>query len=311
MGYPGVLNVVDRDLRVAMLMGPLSGVEGSAHGEGALLPNIFFVDPGTGSDSNDGRDPRRPLATLQAAIDLCTANRGDIIVVQRGGGESVTSTVAFNKAGITVIGQQYGLSPLTRGEYFSVYAAAAFTDGPVATVTQPCAIIGLAFASRDTGATFYDGAAMLIGGLATALPYGVHVKDCRFPKWGLDNRIGIAIEGTTGVLIEDCDFEGVGADFDSGIYVQGACQNLVIRRNHFRSCTYGVLFGAFAGGGPHIMLGPDNVFEDSKCLSAASAATGIVFGNYCEGATDTGSYNDTVNNLNALGLVFSDQHYAE
>ena len=308
--YPGLISEVDRYLRLPTLTGPLSGVEDSPHGAGILLPNIFFVDPTSGNDSNSGLDPRRALASLQAAIDLCVSNRGDIIVCVRGA-LTVTETVTFNKSGITVIGQQYGLSPFARGEFFPILADATFTNGPVATITSPCTIMGLGFVSRDTGATFFDGAAMLIGGLATAAPFGVHIAHCRFPKWGLDNRIGIAIEGSSDCLIEDCDFEGVGADFDSGIYVQGACQNLVIRRNHFRDCTYGVLFGAFAGGGPHIMLGPDNVHEDSKVLSAGSAATGLVFGSYSEGATDTGSYNVTVDTLNALGLVFSGMHYAE
>ena len=310
VGIPGIISEVDRYLRSPALTGPQSGVEDSPHGQGILLPNIFFVDPSSGDDGNSGLDPRRALVSLQAAIDLCVSNRGDIIVCLRGG-LTVTETIAFNKSGITVVGQQYGMNPFARGEFFSILADAAFTDGPVATITEPCTISGLAFVSRDTGGTFFDGAAMLIGGLATASPFGVHIKNCRFPKWNVSNRIGIAIEGSSDVLIEECDFEGVGADFDSGIYVQGACQNLVIARNHFRSCTYGVLFGAFAGGGPHIMLGPDNVFEDSKVLSAGSAATGLVFGSYSEGATDTGSYNATVDTLNALGLVFSGMHYAE
>ncbi len=310
IGYPGVISEVDRYLRMATLLGPVSGVEDSQHGQGILLPNIFFLDPTSGNDGNSGLDPRRALLTMQAAIDLCVANRGDIIVCLRGG-LTVTETINFNKGGITVVGQQYGMSPFARGEFFSILADDTFTNGPVATITAPCTIMGLGFASRDTGATFFGGAAMLIGGQATAAPFGVHIKDCRFPKWNLSNRIGIAIEGSSDCMIEDCDFEGVGSDFDSGIYVQGACQNLVLRRNHFRSCTFGVLFGAFAGGGPHIMMGPDNVFEDSKVLSAGSAATGLVFGNYSEGATDTGSYNDTVDNLNTLGLIFSGMNYAE
>ncbi len=250
------------------------------------------------------------FATMQAAIDACVDSRGDVIYVARGGYE-VSETVTFNKTGISVIGQTFGMNPYSRGEYCSIYAAAGFTDGPVATITSPCFIQGLGFVSRDTGATFYDGAAALIGGLATASPFGVHMKWCRFPKWGLDNRIGLAIEGSSDCLIEECDFEGVTTDFDSGIYVQGATQNLVIRGCHFRDCTYGIVFGAFAGGGPHCIIGPNNIFEDSKVLSAASAATGIVCGNYSEGATDTGSYSATVDTLNGYGLVFTDMHYAE
>lgn len=274
-----------------------------------ITGSIFWVDGTNGSATNPGDNPDKPLNTLQAAIDLCTANKGDLIIAKRAG-LTVTSTVNFNVAGITVAAQGWGMNPLATGEYFALLADSTFTDGPVATITAPCHIIGLGFASRDTGATFYDGAAALIGGLATALPFGVHLEDCRFPKWGLDNRIGLAIEGSSDCLIEGCCFEGVGAAFDSGIYVQGATQNLEIRDCRFRDCTYGVLFGAFAGGGPHCII-KGNVCEDSKLLSAASAATGLVCDNWCEGATDTGSYNDTVDNLNTLGLIFSGQHYAE
>lgn len=259
---------------------------------------VFVVDPADLTNYS-----------LQDAIDDCVAANGDVIL-NLPGGQSVDETVAFNKSGITVMAVSRGLSPYVSGEFFAIYAGANFVDGPAATITEPCTIIGMGFASRDTGALFWSGAACLIGGDADATPFGVHMKGCRFPKWGLDNRIGLAIEGSSDCLIEECSFEGVGSAFDSGIYVQGATQNLVIRRNHFRDCTYAVLFGAFAGGGPHIMIG-SNVCEDSKLLSAASAATGIVYDNWLETATDGGSYNDTVDNLNALGLQFADQHYAE
>lgn len=280
-------------------------VMGGAVIEGALAgafptknPNaqVFGVDPSTSG-------------AIQTAIDACVAGNGDIILVERGGHE-VSQTVAFDCSGIRAIAVDDGLSPLGRGEYNGIYAASSFIDGPAATITAPCYIEGFGFVSRDTGATFYDGAAALIGGLATALPFGVHMKHCRFPKWNLDNRIGLAVEGSSDCVIEECYFEGVGADFDSAIYVQGATQNIEIIRNHFRDCTYGVLFGAFAGGGPHCII-LENVCEDAKLLSASSAATGLVAGNYCEGATDTGSYNTTVDTLNGYGLVFSANHYAE
>jgi len=271
--------------------------------------NIYFADPTSGSDGNDGKSPDEAKATLQAAIDLCTDNNGDLIIRMRGG-EEVTETVAFNCPGITVITEGYGASPTAMGELFSTYAASTFTDGPAATITERCTLVGLGFVSRDTGATFYGGAAALIGGTATANPFGVHLIDCRFPKWNLDNRIGLAIEGSSDCTIEHCFFEGVGADFDSGIYVQGATQNLEIVDCRFRDCTYGIVFGSFAGGGPEAII-HSNIFEGSKCLSAGSAATAILSDNWMMTATDTGSYNATVNTLNGYGIQMADQHYAE
>jgi len=281
----------------------LTGTFGIGDGE------VFYVDPSSGSTSNSGESPDDAFATLQAGIDACVSGRGDVIM-RLPGGEEVTETITFNKSGIYIKAVTYGANPYAKGEMFSVYAASSFTDGPVATITSRCTIEGLGFVSRDTGATFYDGAAMLIGGLATALPFGVHILNCRFPKWNLDNRIGIAMEGTSDTVVEGCSFEGVGADFDSGIYVQGAAQNISIIGNLFRDCTYAVVFGSFAGGGPECII-HSNFCEGSKLLSAASAATGIVSDNWLMTATDTGSYSAIVNTLNGYGLQMSDNHYAE
>lgn len=293
-----------------VISGNAGGVGGAPGGK------TFYVNPGGGgADDIDVPwflvDEVSCFSTLQGAIDTCVSSRGDVIYVKRGG-ETVTSTVNFNKTGISVIGQMWGMNPFARGEFAALLAATSFTDGPVATITSPCFIYGLGFASRDTGTTFFSGAAALIGGLATASPFGVHMKACRFPKWALDNRIGLAIEGSSDCLIEECDFEGVGNDFDSGIYIQGGLQNLVIRNNHFRDCTYAVTMGAFAGGGPHFMLGPGNVCEDSKLLdSGGNTATGIVFGNYLETATNATSYDATVGTLQGQGIQFSGNNYSE
>ena len=248
--------------------------------------------------------------TLQNAIDEAVAAKGDIIALLPGA-STVTATVNFNKSGINVIVLSRGLNPLITGEFSSILADAAFTNGPVAKITAPCRIIGLGFVSRDTGSTFFSGAACLIGGNADANPFGVQMLNCRFPKWGLDNRIGLAIEGSSDCLIEGCTFEGVGSAFAVGIYVQGATQNLEIRRNRFRQCTAAVQFGAFAGGGPHIFLGPDNVVEDGLLLdSQANTATGIVFGNYSELAAAS-SYDASVATLQAQGIQFSGNNYSE
>ena len=193
-----------------------------------------------------------------------------------------------------------------------MYAAAAFTDGPVATITERCAISGMAFVSRDAGATFYNGAAMKIGD-AGALPFGVHIHRCRFPKWNLTNRLGIGIDGTADTLIEECTFEGVGAAFASGIFAQGAgLQNLNILNNVFRQCTYAITHGSMGdGGGPHAIY-KGNVVEDGKLLNAnGHAATGLISDNWLETAVGTASFDVNYAALAAHGLYCSGNHYAE
>ncbi len=256
-------------------------------------------------------DPAEGAAfSLQDAIDETVAGNGDVIICKPGAFD-ITTTVLFNKAGIRVMASGPTRNPLVRGEYHALLSNASFTDGPVAKISAPCVIEGMGFVSRDNGGLFFAGAALLIGGDADANPFGVQILGCRFPKWGLDNRIGIGIEGSSDVLVEDCTFEGVTSDLESGIYVQGATQNLVIRRNLFRSCTYAITHGVFAGGGPHGMY-QENTLEDSKLLEAqGNAATGIVAGNWLETATNATSYDDTVGALQALGIQFAGNHYSE
>ena len=300
------MNPLAQEIKLGNLLGmiPSAGLTG----------NVYYADPSSGNDKNAGTSPDKAKKTLQAAIDLCTNNNGDFIIRMRGG-EAVTSTVLFNKSGITVVAQDYGMAPLANGEYFATYSE-TLVDAPVGIVSADgVTIAGLGFAGDDATATFYGGAALLIGGVGLATPFGVRIVSCRFPKWGLDNRIGIAVEGSSDCIIEHCCFEGVGADFDSGVYIQGATQNIQVSDNRFQDCTYGVLLGTITGGtgGPHLIL-KSNVFEDSKVLSAGVGAgvnTGLVCDNWCEGATDTGSYSATVDNLNTGGFVFSGNHYAE
>ena len=264
----------------------------------SLNPNaqVFVVDPAISGE-------------LQAAIDEAVAANGDQIFVTRGGHE-VSAAVNFNKSGISVIAVDDGLAPLARGEFNPILADSSFTDGPAARITAPCLIDGLGFASRDTGATFFSGAACLIGGAADATPFGVHLRNCRFPKWALDNRIGLAIEGSSDVTIEDSGFEGVGSDFEAGIYIQGAMQNLHLFRNKFRQCTAAVKTGAFAGGGPHMLMG-HNVVEDGKLLDTGGfTGTGFIYDNWSELAAAS-SYDASVATLQGKGWQISGNHYAE
>ena len=75
--------------------------------------NTYFVDSGaTGAaDTRSGTSWATCLATLDGAINKCTANQGDVIFVAEGHTESYTTTGAkatFDVAGITVIGLGYG-----------------------------------------------------------------------------------------------------------------------------------------------------------------------------------------------------------
>ncbi len=75
-----------------------------------------------------GDTPYRPFATLDYAHNQCTASRGDTIIVMPGHAETVSTSVAFDLAGVRVVGLGMGRNrpAFTRGadiDMFDVTAA--------------------------------------------------------------------------------------------------------------------------------------------------------------------------------------------
>lgn len=73
--------------------------------------NVFYVHSTTGSDSaNNGSTPSTALATIDAAINQCTANNSDIILVLPGHAETITSSsTTIDVEGVRIIGLGQGL----------------------------------------------------------------------------------------------------------------------------------------------------------------------------------------------------------
>ncbi len=67
---------------------------------------IFYVSSGTGNNAFDGLSIDHPVATIDYAVGLCTASKGDVIVVMPGHTETITAAagIALDVIGITVIG---------------------------------------------------------------------------------------------------------------------------------------------------------------------------------------------------------------
>lgn len=74
---------------------------------GATTGDIWFVDSATGTDgAGNGRDPDKPVATLDYIIASATANKGDRIYVMPNHAETITGVggLALDIAGIQIIG---------------------------------------------------------------------------------------------------------------------------------------------------------------------------------------------------------------
>jgi hypothetical protein len=73
--------------------------------------NVFWVDSGSGSNGNSGKDFLRPFADVDYAVGRCTANNGDIIFVMAGHTEALDGAdgVDVDVAGVAIIGLGQGV----------------------------------------------------------------------------------------------------------------------------------------------------------------------------------------------------------
>ena len=74
-----------------------------------LTGNLFYVDSNVAA-AGDGSSPTEAVATIDAAVGLCTANNNDKIIVLPGHTETVSAAggLALDVAGITLIGLGHG-----------------------------------------------------------------------------------------------------------------------------------------------------------------------------------------------------------
>lgn len=79
-------------------------------GMGPFMPmgKVLFVQSShsRASNGNSGEDRAAPLATIQRAVDLCSANAGDVVIVGPGHVETVSAAagLVLNKAGVSFLG---------------------------------------------------------------------------------------------------------------------------------------------------------------------------------------------------------------
>ena len=173
--------------------------------------DVFFVSSDTGGDGNDGTSPDSPRATLDSAIGLCTADKGDMIVIMPGHTENIATASAITNdvAGINVIGLGNGsLRPK-----FSFTAAAA---------THVISAGNTLFKNIQWEANFADVAV----GLDVSGVDNLTFEDCWFTEAGTNlnflNLIDLAT-GADNFTIKNCDF--IGGDASNDAFISGVAHS--------------------------------------------------------------------------------------
>jgi hypothetical protein len=163
------------------------------------LGKTFYVDSVTGSNTSNGKTPKTAVATLDYAVGLCRANKGDVIYCLPGHTETKSTAgdiATLDVAGITIVGIGEGAS------------------------IRPTFNLGHADATMTVSAA------------------NVKVSGLRFVSTAADVAVGLTLSATSdNSIIEECKFRDSGAslEFLVAISVAAAAHGIKIRNNDFKT----------------------------------------------------------------------------
>lgn len=269
-------------------------------GLGMLNPNaqIRYVGSthaaaGTGKS---GLDPNDPLSTIDEAIGLCTANRGDLIVVLPGHVETLTAAgqLDFDVAGVTVIGLGSGsLQPQIK------LGTATTTDVDIdaANVT----LIGLNFV-----ANFADVAVIL-----DVNADDFSVLNCRFTQAAVDLNALVCVQdaaagGSDRIRIEGCHAIMYDAANTHFVNFAGTGDGHIVRNNTLHG-DWGTMAIGGAGVVTYATIVGNKIANAANtvdgCINFAATATGMVMNNLCCGAAAQ------ANGITATAMAIAENYY--
>lgn len=253
--------------------------------ESETTGEIFFVSSGTGTDgAGYGKNPDTPLATIDYAIGLCTANKGDRIYVMPGHTETIAAAggITADIAGISIIGLGNGnnrplISFSAVGSTFAISADGVTVKNlrckPTVDELVTMFSISAAYCTLD-GIEHVDNsttAQTLQFVLTTAAADYLTIQNCRCYQANAANTAQkwIQLVGTDRTRIVDNTFIIVGNASTSSHLISGS--TAVVHCEISRNLCW------FTGGTITIVInlvtGSTGIINDNRLFSGTSVAT--------------------------------------
>lgn len=183
------------------------------------------VDGIGASDSNDGKSPQTPFSTIQAALNACTAGRGDIVAVLPGS-YTITAALTMTNADVTLCAAH----PVEPYAYPGVLIVSATDASMLEIDAANCRVEGIGFDINIASATANLPIVDVADSTASS---GVIIKNCFFDCAGADSDLDVIRLGDGTVAATDCVVEGCTLyDVDQiGIYIRAASDENRILNN--------------------------------------------------------------------------------
>jgi hypothetical protein len=229
--------------------------------------NIWFVNSGAAGASDSvgaGKSPDIPFATLDYAIAFCTANNGDVIYVMPGHAQTLTTLVAVDVAGVSIIG-------LGQGTDAPEFTVGANIDGISVTVDNVL-IENLRFPVSTAAHTANINVAAA----------SCTIRKCFFLAGQYDiDAVTVTADGEK-FTFEDNIWIVTADGPDDVLLFEGVVDLPVVRRNRLvgcdgtNACDDGILnFGGFAITNPIVV---DNVFDGADQATTVMANVASLVG---------------------------------
>lgn len=213
--------------------------------------DVWFVGSGVTGCSDAagfGKSPDLPFATLNYAIDACTASHGDVIYVLPGHAETKStgaSLFALDVIGVKVIGLGQGANRPTFtlshvDATTSISAASCWLENVILTAGVDDMKVGMTISAADVTLKNVDwrtasGVEFIRGIQTTNAADKLHIRGLRYLGDVAGNAcvIGVNLTGVNDALIEGCVFDGVFST--ATINFSTACVNVHVRDSIFNN----------------------------------------------------------------------------
>lgn len=197
-------------------------------GSGGVMTTggVYFVDSGaTNATTGNVGSKTSPMSTIESAIDLCTANNGDVIFVMPGHAQTVTTALALDVAGVRIVGLGWGrsipaITPSGAIDCVTVTAANCWLENVRIIGQSADSTASINIAADDftcVNCVIEQGATPVIG-VTVASGNRFRFLGCSFMGTAAGPDVAIDFESSTPILdwvVEDCTFnyiQSVGLD---------------------------------------------------------------------------------------------------
>ena len=231
--------------------------------------NIFWVNNSTvlnqnarGGSNNNRGTYQSPFSTLDFAIGMCVAGRGDIIFVGAGHAETYTaaSALALDVKGVAVVGLGSGSSRPT-------FTCSTVNTTPIVVSADDVSIQNCLFVANFL---------TIAAAITVTTAKNLYVGNCEFRDTSAALNFANMVKSTgaantaDGLTVVDCFYPSIGTTYNTGVLVADAIDRMTISRNNvFTISTSDIATLAVSTTGAVTNL----VIADNNCTNKATTHT--------------------------------------